>query len=816
MSRLLLVLSTLLFAPVAASASDSCLTGASAVPDAADIAALRQHMAAVCPCGAFDASSREQTHAAYLHCVAGVVKDASDGTPAAGVFALRPQCRGEVKRIQRRSDCGFVESENRDPCCRYNIASGALRAGIDFAARCVDTPGTNAFLCAAQHFSADACSAGPAPGCNPICGDDVANGSEDCDGLDDAACPGSCQLDCTCPPAVGTYATIASAAEPANTPGSPGVTVTNPKLLTQFGGGAFSLNNASYTRYRAIGPPSTPDAILILVPGFEGGATSFKLLAENLIPRALADHGLALEVWAYDRRSHQLEDRSGIALAASLLDPQLGLDWLFGGDLGLPLDPALVAGPNRRAVFYDGNADVPFLANWTPLVFSRDINAVVAAADAVVRNHNVFLGGHSAGTGFAARYAATDFDLSGMGPPQPGYANLRGLVLLEGGGGSTGTPLTADSLDRIEAKFDGGLFGAVRDGSARCVDGTTACTIATEAVDCAGQTPPRCTPTTTAYSIVGGLLNPRLLAAAEPVAIQAVHDPDGGQAILQADQGAPGNNAVFQVPDLSTLALLGPTTALGAIGGFVDDDGLVAGFAPFIGTSVGAPGPKIGGRQTWLDVREAPLPASVLPNNGPPPTTLPAGDWGQEKEVTRIDRLITTFFQGGSNFTDWYYPSSGLSVTSAPGLCSGSTCSAGNVGASCSTDSQCGQAINLDSSQLSIGRGRRDIENLTQASAIDVPVICFGATNGLVPVPAGYLPFAQSIGTCLAPSCDGTPRVIDPDSPNPAFPTFGDVAGGFEVHLSEGFSHVDIVTAEDGPDNQVIGPLAAFLARNSQ
>src|SRR5262249_19454324 len=333
MSRLLLVLSTLLFAPVAASASDSCLTGASAVPDAADIAALRQRIAAVCPCGAFDGTSSEQTHVAYLRCVAAVVNDASDGTPVAGVYALRPQCRGEVKRIQRRSDCGFVESENRDPCCRYNVVSGALRTGIDPAARCVDTPASDAFLCAAQHFSADACSTGPVPGCNPVCGDDIANGSEDCDGLDDGACPGFCQLDCTCPAVVGTYATVASSAEPANTPGSAGVTVTNPKLLTQFGGGAFSLNNASYTRYRAVGPASTPDAILVLGPGSEGAPTSSNLLAETLTPRAPADHGLVLEVGAYDRRSHQLEDRAGIAVAASLLDPQVGLDWLFGGEL---------------------------------------------------------------------------------------------------------------------------------------------------------------------------------------------------------------------------------------------------------------------------------------------------------------------------------------------------------------------------------------------------------------------------------------------------------------------------------------------------
>src|SRR4029077_11020741 len=125
------------------------------------------------------------------------------------------------------------------------------------------------------------------------------------------------------------------------------------------------------------------------------------------------------------------------------------------------------------AVFYDDpQADVPFMANWTNLVFSRDIDAVVTMARASARNQNVFLGGHSAGTGFAARYASTDFNLSGVGPVDPGYAKLRGLVLLEGGGGSPGgASLSTDTLDRIEAKFDGGLFGAVRDNAARCVDG---------------------------------------------------------------------------------------------------------------------------------------------------------------------------------------------------------------------------------------------------------------------------------------------------------------------------------------------------------
>lgn len=63
-------------------------------------------------------------------------------------------------------------------------------------------------------------------------------------------------------------------------------------------------------------------------------------------------------------------------------------------------------------------------------------------------------------------------------------------------------------------------------------------------------------------------------------------------------------------------------------------------------------------------------------------------------------------------------------------------------------------------------------------------------------------------------SCS-TARVVDAAAPNPAFPTFGGVSGGFEVHVSEGFSHVDVVTAEDDANNNVIGPLADFLERNA-
>jgi len=657
------------------------------------------------------------------------------------------------------------------------------------------------------------------------CGDNLVQPGEQCDGTSDSACPGMCDDDCRCPPA--TTFDIESHAHPPNTPGSPHVSVSNANLVTQFGK-RFSLNKATYTRFRlgdsrgsngARESREKPDAILILIPGFEGGAGNFRILAQNLLKRAKSDHHLVLEVWAFDRRTHQLEDTAGLDIAEASLDPALGENWLFGTELGLPLDPRLT----RRAVFYNAQDDIPFLANWTNLVFSWDIDAVVKAALKHARHGNVFLGGHSAGTGFVARYAATDFNVTPAcaEKPKPGYENLRGLVLLEGGGGSTsgGSSLTDDSLDRMIAKFEGGLYGAVRDNAARCVDGTTPCTIATEATDCAGQVPPKCTLPTTAYALVPGILNPRIFASSEAAAIQSAYDLNTGQTVLQLAVGAPGNTPLAKVPDLAALGLvIPPATVEGSFGTYLDKDGLIASvFAPFVAMSVGQRGPVVNGLLTWQDILHGPL----TPENslGPPPTTLPGADWGADLEVTRLDRVLWAFFAGRTNFTDWYYPNAGPSTTSASGACTAGVCTAGNVGAVCSADAECSQSIDLDSTKLSApppaGRGRCDIENLTQAGNIDVPVIAFSGTNGLAPVPGVYSAFALSIGACKTGACDThTPRVVDATSPNPAFPTFGDVAGGFQVFVNQGFAHLDVLTAEDNADNHVVGPLSDFIARN--
>jgi pimeloyl-ACP methyl ester carboxylesterase len=593
---------------------------------------------------------------------------------------------------------------------------------------------------------------------------------------------------------------LPSAAEPAETPGSEGVTVTNPKLIEMFGGDDFDLNNARYTRYYLSDQTDAPpDAIVVLVPGFEGGASTFAALAEGLARRA-KEASLVVETWAIDRRSNQLEDVVGLDLAEGELDPQIGLNFLFGAELGLALDGVLEDEVGRRAVFYNTTNDVAFMAQWTTLVHSQDIDAVVEHARTTAKNANVFLGGHSAGTGYTARYAATDFNLTGEGDPQPGYAKLRGLVMLEGGGGSIpNDPPTEEQLDRIEAAFDGGLFGAVSSGQAKCIDGETSCSVATAAADCAAFANTSCTEPTNAYSVVAGLLSPQLLAVSEVASLEADIQGDTGQSLLQTDQnGIEGNNAIQQVPELAALQLLlgtDPTTSAALIGLFLDDDGPAAATAAFVATSLGTTGPVEDGIRTWLNYGEE-MPPEAVPDNGPPPTSLEeARVWGQEVEPTDLEgRMMPTFYRGLTNFSDWYYPSSGLGITSGLGL---------------------------DSSALSlpppVGRGRTDIENLTQARNVNIPVIAFGGSNGLLPVPGRMTRYAETLGPCTAPSCDGaTPRVVDAMSPNTAFPTFGGSEGGYEVYMSEGYAHVDVVSAEDDETNNVIGPLLDFVTRNLQ
>src|SRR5262249_40427047 len=51
---------------------------------------------------------------------------------------------------------------------------------------------------------------GRGPITTPVCGNDLREGSEGCDGADSSACPGTCRSDCECPPLPGSQAILHS------------------------------------------------------------------------------------------------------------------------------------------------------------------------------------------------------------------------------------------------------------------------------------------------------------------------------------------------------------------------------------------------------------------------------------------------------------------------------------------------------------------------------------------------------------------------------------------------------------------------------
>src|SRR5262249_29215288 len=203
-----------LLAGPAHGAGDACRAGASALSDAKAIAGVRGAIARQCSCADFDGSTPAKSHSKFVQCAKRVIGDALDGTPVLGTFTLRPQCKKEVKQTYAKAACGYPASQPRVMCCEANPSTGQKKAMARKVASCVDSSNGQVVrhACYASAFGPDACSFDLTNSCQTLVVQETQN--------------------------------IPSSAQPAETPGTPGVVVTNPKLLAQFGGGSFSLNNA--------------------------------------------------------------------------------------------------------------------------------------------------------------------------------------------------------------------------------------------------------------------------------------------------------------------------------------------------------------------------------------------------------------------------------------------------------------------------------------------------------------------------------------------------------------------------------------------
>jgi pimeloyl-ACP methyl ester carboxylesterase len=152
--------------------------------------------------------------------------------------------------------------------------------------------------------------------------------------------------------------------------------------------------------------PASAKRVLVLMPGTQGGAGDFTLDARYLVKRVPG-----LQVWAIDRRTQALEDTSMFAAAAAGRIPlQQAFDYYLKGG----------------GFHFRGANEDPYAREWGMGVALNDAHAVVQLA----RRHGrrqVILGGHSLGASLTAAYAAWDFN------GRPGYKDLSGLVLIDGG-----------------------------------------------------------------------------------------------------------------------------------------------------------------------------------------------------------------------------------------------------------------------------------------------------------------------------------------------------------------------------------------------
>jgi pimeloyl-ACP methyl ester carboxylesterase len=169
-------------------------------------------------------------------------------------------------------------------------------------------------------------------------------------------------------------------------------------------------NKALYQRYYA---DQNPNVILVLMPGFYGGAGSFDLLARQLVAAIPK-----LEVWAIDRRANLLEDRSAMQEAIRQRNPQLAQDYYIKN----------LAQDNGFKVLTP--QELSFMAQWGLDVHLRDLHHVIKRAREYAPT--VILGGHSLGGSLIDYYAAYQFE-DGVG-----YGFLDGLIQLDGVLGRTG------------------------------------------------------------------------------------------------------------------------------------------------------------------------------------------------------------------------------------------------------------------------------------------------------------------------------------------------------------------------------------------
>jgi hypothetical protein len=203
-----------------------------------------------------------------------------------------------------------------------------------------------------------------------------------------------------------------------------------------------ACDSIGYLRFRARRGPAESkraDAVVTLIPGFLGGASSFDQIARNVVRDAAARKRF-VEVWAIDRRANCLEDHTGVDAAARAGDATIAYDYYWGGE---EVDGKTFGG-------FKTADQAAFVGTFGLARTMRDWNTVITTGlpGQKRRERKLICGGHSLGGPLTAAYSSWDFDGDPATDKDAGYRQCAGLVGLDttlalGGGASGGGPAAA-------------------------------------------------------------------------------------------------------------------------------------------------------------------------------------------------------------------------------------------------------------------------------------------------------------------------------------------------------------------------------------
>ncbi len=187
-----------------------------------------------------------------------------------------------------------------------------------------------------------------------------------------------------------------------------------------------SQNKVRIVRYRIDSdPPKPARAIVVMMPGFLGGAGSLDGVARAMVRRSTdAD---AIEAWAIDRRSNLLEDTHGLDVAEVRKDASIARGYYFDG--------ATVEGKTFDGFVSGGAAN--YASEWGLATTLGDLRNAIMLVPEADRSTRVVLLGHSLGGAIVEEYAAWDFG------GKIGTKEIAGLVLVDGATGGEGSGMPA-------------------------------------------------------------------------------------------------------------------------------------------------------------------------------------------------------------------------------------------------------------------------------------------------------------------------------------------------------------------------------------